>query len=67
MAGYGLGHPAAGKNDASAAIAAADTARYTRDMLEALKRIAAQQDQIVLVRLLEAASREAERLARAGP
>jgi len=47
-------------------ITGVDSARYTRDMLENLKGIALRQDQIVLARLLEAASREAERIVREG-
>lgn len=43
-------------------ISSGDVARYTRDLLETLKGIALRQDQMVLARLLEAASREAERL-----
>jgi len=40
----------------------AETARYTRQMLESLKIIATRQQQHVLAGLLEAASREARRL-----
>jgi len=56
----------AGRNDLPPQIAPSDSARYIRDMLESLKGIAIRQDQIVLARLLEAASREAGRLARNG-
>ena len=66
MAGPAPAQAVAGKDALSGPIGAADTARYTRDMLETLKRIAVRQDQIVLARLLEAASREAERLVRGG-
>ena len=47
-------------------ITGADSARYTRDMLESLKGIALRQNQIVLARLIETASREAERIVRDG-
>ena len=55
-----------GNSDDGVPIAGADTARYTRDMLISLKRIAVQQEQLGLARLLEAAAREAARLAEAG-
>ena len=51
-------------NDFSlSSIGSAESARYTKDMLETLRRIADRHEQIVLARLLETAAREAGRLA----
>ncbi len=44
-------------------LTSSQTAQYTQDMLDSLKKIAAQQQQAMLVRLLEAASIEAGRIA----
>lgn len=45
-------------------ISGTDTARYTKDLLENLKRMAVAQDQLVLAHLLDVAGREADRLIR---
>jgi len=66
MAGPLSARPPNGNSDNGISITGADTARYTRDMLENLKRIAVQHEQFVLARLLEAAAREAARLGEAG-
>jgi hypothetical protein len=44
-------------------LTSSQTAEYTQDMLDSLKKIAVQQRQAMLVRLLEAASIEAGRIA----
>ena len=44
-------------------LSSSQTAEYTQDMLDSLKKIAANQHQDMLVRLLEAASIEAGRIA----
>ena len=46
-------------------ISGAENAKYTRDLLENLRAMALRQEQWGLARLLEEASREAGRLARA--
>ena len=46
------------------AVTDAESARYTHDMLDTLTRIALCHEQTVLARLLEVASREADRLVR---
>jgi hypothetical protein len=46
------------------ALTSSQTAGYTQDMLDSLKKIAANQQQDMLVRLLEAASIEAGRIAK---
>ncbi len=63
MAGSFSARSAAASDEAAWPITATDTAHYMRDMLRGLKTIAARQDQIVLACLLEAAAREASRLA----
>ena len=45
-------------------VSGCESARYTKDMLETLRRIADRHEQMVLARLLETAAREAERQAR---
>jgi hypothetical protein len=63
MTGSFSARSAAASDETAWPIAAADTARYMRDMLCGLQTIAVRQDQIVLACLLEAAAREASRLA----
>lgn len=46
----------------SEAMTPVQTARYTRELLDSLRKIAVRQDQLVLAGLLEAAAREAKRL-----
>ncbi len=48
-------------------LTAAESARYTLDMLENLRKIAARQDQAVLAHLLELAQAEARMLVRDAP
>lgn len=56
------GTPVSFDGDASPPATGSESARYTKDMLRSLKRIAAAQDQLVLAHLLDAALREADRL-----
>ena len=57
---------AATAHDRPQLFSAVESARYTKDMLENLRRIALRQEQIALAHLLEAAAREADRLLRLG-
>jgi hypothetical protein len=52
------------KSDAMLPVSAVDSVRYTKDLLANLRRMAVGQDQLVLAGLLDAASREADRLLR---
>jgi len=54
--------PDAAADKALAGMTPGDTARYTKELLESLRRIAVRQEQLVLAGLLEAAVREAKKL-----
>jgi hypothetical protein len=55
--------PHTGADAAFAGMTPQDTARYTKELLESLRGIAVRQEQFVLAGLLEAAIREAKKLA----